>query len=309
MATFRLTLLIPTFNRSKELLRALRSVAEQRLDPALWECVVVDNASTDDTAKVVEQFAAEHPALHIRRVYEPTAGVSHARNRGLREAATELIASIDDDERINPDFLAAYLDFFDSHPEANVAGGKIIAEYPTGRPRWMSRWTERPIANPMDYGEEVRPFPKGALPGGGNMAFRREVALSYGFDTELGRVGGKLIGGEENDFFLRLRESGEELWYVPKAVMWHIIPAEKLTTEYLKRLSYHIGISQRRRALSRHELPKSHLKEVLKWVVTLLLIFALRPRQWIEVVRMRREISRGLFQKEPKTTNEAEKKQ
>ncbi|MBQ5619537.1 MAG: glycosyltransferase family 2 protein, partial [Alistipes sp.] len=46
----RLTLLIPTFNRSRELLRALRSVAEQRLDPALWECVIVDNNSTDDTA-------------------------------------------------------------------------------------------------------------------------------------------------------------------------------------------------------------------------------------------------------------------
>lgn len=162
---FRLTLIIPTYNRSCELLRALDSVAAQSLDPALWECIVVDNASTDDTAEAVARFAAEHPTLHIRRVYEPKAGVSHARNRGLREATTELIASIDDDERINPEFLAAYLRFFDAHPEANVAGGKIIAEYPTGRPRWMSRWTERPIANPMDYGEQVRPFPKGALPG------------------------------------------------------------------------------------------------------------------------------------------------
>lgn len=305
---FRLTLIIPTYNRSRELLRALDSVAAQSLDPALWECIVVDNASTDNTAEAVARFAAEHPTLHIRRVYEPEAGVSHARNRGLREATTELIASIDDDERINREFLAAYLRFFDTHPEAHVAGGKIIAEYPTGRPRWMSRWTERPIANPMDYGEQVRPFPKGALPGGGNMAYRREVALRYGFDTELGRVGGKLIGGEENDFFLRLRETGETLWYLPDAVMWHIIPPEKLTTEYLKRLSYHIGISQRRRAMSRHELLESQLKECLKWVVTLLLIFALRPWQWLQVVRMRSEISRGLFQKEPKTTNASVKK-
>lgn len=296
----RLTLLIPTFNRSRELLRALRSVAEQRLDPALWECVIVDNNSTDDTADAVARFAEEHPTLQIRRVVEPKAGVSHARNRGLQEARTELIASIDDDERINPDFLAAYLRFFDTHPEANIAGGKIIAEYPSGRPAWMSRWTERPIANPMDYGEEIRPFPKGALPGGGNMAFRRSVALRYGFDTQLGRVGGKLIGGEENDFFLRLVASGETLWYVPDAVMWHIIPEEKLTTEYLDRLSYHIGISQRRRARRDGKLPGALVAECAKWVVTLMLVFTLSPRQWVRVVRMRRQISRGVWQKEPK---------
>ena len=296
----RLTLLIPTFNRSRELLRALRSVAEQRLDPALWECVIVDNNSTDDTADAVARFAEEHPTLQIRRVVEPKAGVSHARNRGLQEARTELIASIDDDERINPDFLEAYLRFFDTHPEANIAGGKIIAEYPSGRPAWMSRWTERPIANPMDYGEEIRPFPKGALPGGGNMAFRRSVALRYGFDTQLGRVGSKLIGGEENDFFLRLVASGETLWYVPDAVMWHIIPKEKLTTEYLDRLSYHIGISQRRRALRDGKLPRALVAECAKWVATLLLGLTLSPRKWVRVVRMRRQISRGVWQKEPK---------
>ena len=296
----RLTLLIPTFNRSRELLRALRSVAEQRLDPALWECVIVDNNSTDDTADAVARFAEEHPTLQIRRVVEPKAGVSHARNRGLQEARTELIASIDDDERINPNFLEAYLRFFDTPPEANIAGGKIIAEYPSGRPAWMSRWTERPIANPMDYGETVRPFPKGALPGGGNMAFRRSVALRYGFDTQLGRVGGKLIGGEENDFFLRLVASGETLWYVPQAVMWHIIPAEKLTTDYLDRLSYHIGISQRRRALRDGKLSGALVAECVKWVATLLLGLTLSPRKWVRVVRMRRQISRGVWQKEPK---------
>ena len=296
----RLTLLIPTFNRSRELLRALRSVAEQTLDPALWECVIVDNNSADDTADAVARFAEEHPTLQIRRVVEPKAGVSHARNRGLQEARTELIASIDDDERINPDFLEAYLRFFDTHPEANIAGGKIIAEYPSGRPTWMSRWTERPIANPMDYGEEIRPFPKGALPGGGNMAFRRSVALRYGFDTQLGRVGGKLIGGEENDFFLRLVASGETLWYVPQAVMWHIIPAEKLTPDYLDRLSYHIGISQRRRALRDGKLPRALVAECAKWVATLLLVLTMSPRKWVRVVRMRHQISRGVWQKEPK---------
>ncbi len=303
----RLTLLIPTHNRSRELVRALESVARQELDPALWECVVVDNASTDDTAAAVERFAAEHPAMRLRRVYEAVPGVAHARNRGLLEATTDLIASIDDDERINPGFLGAYLRFFDEHPAAQVAGGRIIAEYPAGRPQWLSRWTEQPIANPIDLGGAVRPFPAGRLPGGGNMAFRRATALRYGFATELGRVGDRPIGGEENDFFDRLRADGVQLWYLPDAVMWHIIPPEKVTEGYFRRLAYHIGVSQRLRAELRGGLAAARLREAAKWLATLLLCCTLRPAQSLRLLVMRREITRGLFAKSPKKGRETTK--
>ena len=82
------------------------------------------------------------------------------------EAAGPIVAFIDDDERVNEAFLASYLHFFDANPDAVVAGGRIIAEYPEGRPSWMSKWTEMPIANPMDFGDAVRPFPAGRVPGG-----------------------------------------------------------------------------------------------------------------------------------------------
>lgn len=295
---YRITLVIPTYNRATSLVRALESVARQTLDPALWECLIIDNASTDNTVEAVMLFAAAHPELHIRLVREEQQGVAYARNRALHEATTEFICSIDDDERINEGFIEAYLRFFDNNPEAVVAGGRIIAEYEQGRPHWMSCWVERPIANPMDYGEVVRPFPRRALPGGGNMGFRRSAALQFGFATELGRAGGKLIGGEENDFLLRMREAGHTLWYLPDAVMWHIIPQEKCTDDYLRRLAYHIGISQRRRAILRGSLTKARLAEIAKWGATLLLLLTLSPAKGCRVVRMRREISRGLFGKE-----------
>ena len=294
----RLSLIIPTHNRARQLLVALRSVARQTADPAEWECVVVDNASTDDTAARFEAFAAEHPRLNLRRVYEPEAGVSHARNRGLREAQAAIVASIDDDERVNEEFIAAYLRFFDTHPAATVAGGRIIAEYVTERPRWMSRFTEMPVANPMDFGPDVRPFPRGRVPGGGNMAFRRPTALAYGgFDVTLGRVGRELIGGEENDLFERMLRGGETIWYVPDAVMWHIIPPEKLTEAYFRRLCYNIGRSQRLRAAIHDRRRKARFLEVLKWGATLLLCLTMRPAQARRLLLLRREISRGLFGK------------
>lgn len=303
---YRITLVIPTYNRAASLMRALESVARQTLDPALWECLIVDNASTDHTAEAVTLFAAKHPTLHIRLVREEQQGVAHARNRALQEATTELICSIDDDERINEGFIEAYLRFFDEHPDAVVAGGRIIAEYEQERPHWMSRWTERPIANPMDYGEQIRPFPRGALPGGGNMGFRRSIALQVGFATQLGRTGGRLLGGEENDFLQRMHEAGHTLWYLPNAVMWHIIPPEKCTDEYLCRLAFNIGISQRRRAELRGGVGRALLSEIGKWGATLILLLTMRPTKGLRLLRMRHHIARGLFtktaQRPPATT-------
>ena len=275
----RLSLIIPTHNRSERLIAALESVIRQDLPAADWECVVVSNNSTDDTVARFGDFAARYPGLNLRLVTEDGPGVSYARNRGIAETSAPLLVFIDDDERINPGFLRAYADFFDAHPDAVVAGGRIIAEYVTGRPAWLSKYTEMPIANPMDFGDAVRPFPAGRVPGGGNMAFRRSAALRYGgFDPSLGRVGRMLIGGEENDFFERLMRGGETCWYVPGAVMWHIIPPEKLTESYFRRLCYNVGVSQRLRAGMYRRYPKTLLFESLKWGATLLLSLTMPPR-------------------------------
>ena len=211
----RISLVIPTHNRAAQLVAALESVVRQDLPRDEWECVVVSNNSTDDTEARFAAFAAAHPGCGLRLVAEEGPGVSYARNRGLREAQAPLVAFIDDDERVNEGFLRAYLEFFETRPGAVVAGGRIVAEYPAGRPAWMSKYVEMPIANPMDFGERVRPFPAGRVPGGGNMAFRRAGLASYGgFDPTLGRVNGELIGGEENDFFERLLLGGETIWYL-----------------------------------------------------------------------------------------------
>ncbi len=272
----RLSLIIPTHNRSERLIAALES--------------------TDDTVARFGDFAARYPGLNLRLVTEDGPGVSYARNRGIAETSAPLLVFIDDDERINPGFLRAYADFFDAHPDAVVAGGRIIAEYVTGRPAWLSKYTEMPIANPMDFGDAVRPFPAGRVPGGGNMAFRRSAALRYGgFDPSLGRVGRMLIGGEENDFFERLMRGGETCWYVPGAVMWHIIPPEKLTESYFRRLCYNVGVSQRLRAGMYRRYPKTLLFESLKWGATLLLSLTMPPRKSLWLIRMRYEISRGLL--------------
>lgn len=296
----RLSLIIATYNRAEQLLVTLRSVAAQTAPVAEWECVVVDNNSTDDTAGRFEEFRRIYPALPLRRVFESRQGLSWARNRGIAETMGDIVAIIDDDERIAPEFVASYIAFFAAHPAVASAGGPIVAEYPEGRPAWMSRYTERPIANPIDLGPSPRPFPRGRIPGGGNMALRRTAVGRYGaFDPHLGRQGTRLLGGEESDLFARLRRGGEQCWYVPGAVMYHIIPPAKLTRDYFDRLCYNIGVSQRTRATIHGGLLRLWAGEAAKWCATLAIAggYCLTGRglraAWL--VRMRRRITAGML--------------
>ena len=160
----------------------------------------------------------------------------------------------------------------------------------------MSRYVERPVANPLDLGDRVRLFPAGRIPGGGNMALRRTAVERYGgFDPALGRVGGRLIGGEESDLFARLARAGERCWYVPDAVMWHIIPPEKLTDDYLARLAYNVGVSQQLRARRDGRYAAAVVREGGKWCATLVLACTMRPCRAVRLLRMRYRIACGLF--------------
>lgn len=296
----RLSIVIATYNRATLLLDALKSVIRQSAPAQEWECVVVNNNSSDNTSECFAEFASGHPEYNLRIVDEPNQGLSYARNRGIRESVGEYIAIIDDDEHIAEDFVAAYIRLFDEVPEAVAAGGPIVAEYPTGRPRWMSCYTERPIANTMYFGEEVREFPKGRVPGGGNMALRRSAIRRYGvFDTSLGYSGESLIGGEECDLFERLQIADAKYYYVPTAVMYHIIPREKLTKEYFARLSYNVGVSQLRRARLYRRVWRVRFVELSKWVATLLIALwytiTLQWRKGYYLILMRLNISRGLW--------------
>ena len=296
----RLSLVIATYNRAEQLMITLDSVAAQQCSCGEWECVVVDNNSSDNTRERVERFTAEHPELNLRYIFEQKQGLSHARNAGIAASVGDIIAFIDDDERIVEEFVEAYITLFDSYPDAMAAGGKIIADYPTGRPRWMSHYPELPIANPMDFGEEVKPFPKSRIPGGGNMAMRRRVFETIGvFDTSLGRTGKKLIGGEESDLFERMDKFSMRCYYVPRAVMYHIIPAEKLTAEYFDKLSYGVGISKRLRAEKEgfvQELIKDEKKKRFYTLIrAALYTLTLQPQKASWLWRMRKGISKGVF--------------
>jgi glycosyltransferase involved in cell wall biosynthesis len=297
----KLSLIIATYNRAQSLLRTLRSVVSQSAAPELWECIVVNNNSTDNTAEVFACFAAENQGFDLKMVTETKQGLSNARNAGITASKGEYVAIVDDDETLESSYIESYIEFFDSFPTAMAAGGAVRAEYESHRPRWMSHYTERMIANPIDLDVVVTLFPSSRVPAGGNMAFRREIFDRVGlFNPRLGRNGQSLIGGEENDLFARLRAAGELLYFVPNAAIYHHIPDAKLTDEYFDRLSYNVGRSKALRAQNDEEfselMASERRKRVVTYILAALYTIALQPIKGQYLIRMRKGIYKGIKQ-------------
>ena len=294
-----LSIIISTYNNSASLIRTLASVVLQDADNRLWECVVVNNASTDDTAKCFEAFAKQHAEVNLRMVDEPRKGLSYGRNCGIAAAKGQFVAFIDDDETIDKGFVSAYIDLFYNH-SAFAAAGALKVCYETARPKWMSHYTEKMIANPVDLGNKITTITRTIVPAGGNMAFNKEVFNIYGyFDTNLGRQGETLLGGEENEFFDRIRNLGERIFYTPKAVAYHHISDRKLTAEYFDKLSYGVGVSKRLRAekigAERELFADERKKRRYTLVLALLYLLCFQPQKAKWLLRMRRGISKGVF--------------
>jgi glycosyltransferase involved in cell wall biosynthesis len=117
---------IPAYNVRSYIGDALTSVLAQ--DLADWECIVVDDGSTDDTAAVVATF--DDP--RIRLVSQPNAGVSAARNEGIRQTSAEAIVFLDGDDTLHPTALRRLRESLMRHPEAVLAFGTSLRMTPSG---------------------------------------------------------------------------------------------------------------------------------------------------------------------------------
>ena len=181
-----ISVIICTYNREKFLPKALASLTEQTVGPNVYEIVIVNNNSTDNTEQISKEFIATHPELNIKYVVETQKGLSSARNRGIIESSSELIAFIDDDAEVEKNYLETAINFFNEHPTVSAMGGKVIPLYETGKePEWLSLplWG---LVTKVDWGNKTRRYPPSKYPAGCSMVFQKTVFDKVGmFNTNL----------------------------------------------------------------------------------------------------------------------------
>ncbi len=239
-----LTITICTYNRADYLKDTLAGLSVQTADYRQFEILVVNNNSTDHTVSVCSQFKKENPDLNFRMVTETVQGLSQARNRAFSEAASSHILYIDDDVRINPEFVEQGIGCLHQIPDLKCAGGRILVTFEGSDPGWIPSEL-MPMFGYRDLGDQKKIYPDDNFPCGCNMLIHKELFEKTGmFDTELGRKGPELTGSEEKAFFERVRKKGFNIWYLPELTLHHRIGENRLQKEYLRKQSIGIGFSE-----------------------------------------------------------------
>ncbi|MDE3237217.1 MAG: glycosyltransferase family 2 protein [Bacteroidota bacterium] len=246
----KISVVICTYNRAAYISEAMQSLYDQTLSKKLFEVIIVNNNSTDNTKEVCASYLQEHTDANFYFVEETQQGASFARNTGAAMAKAPLLCFMDDDAIADKDYLERIVTFFENHPDAGGLGGRIIPKYIPEEPKWMSYYVSSLVGN-FDYSPVATVFKPGKYPLESNMIIKTEDFHAVnGFNTALpGVVGTLRIGGEGKDFFYKLQALGKKIYYDPLIRVQHIVEVKKLTKEYMYRVASGIGRGERRRVL------------------------------------------------------------
>jgi len=226
----RITVIIPTHNGADRIEETIASLARQDLPRNEYEVIVVDNASTDDIRAVVEKVSQKH-GLNVRYVYEPRLGLHNARHAGAHNAKGKILAYTDDDVICDRAWLRELLNCYDSD-KVGCVGGKVLPKWEVPPPKWILRYPGALAL--LDRGNEVKELKWPETIYGCNFSIRRDVLFAVGgFNPEsFGKI---WLGDGEIGLLRKVYRAGWKVVYNPKAVVWHVIPKERLTLAYMKR--------------------------------------------------------------------------
>ena len=236
----KFSLVVCTCNRSERLKRMLISLREAVIPDGLsCEFILVDNNSDDYTRSVFEEVE-KHYESKIRYVFEGKRGISHARNRGIKEARGEIIGFTDDDVIVDKYWIQNIEKAFKEYDDVACVGGKILPIWEISKPKWLKPRLYDYLAL-LDYGESVTYMDSPNI-WGANFAVKSEMFKKYGlFDSNLGRIPGKLYSGEETEFLHRLQNAGEKILYYPLSIIYHCVSAHKMSKKYFRKWHFDAG--------------------------------------------------------------------
>jgi glycosyltransferase involved in cell wall biosynthesis len=245
-----LTIAIRTYNRAHCLPPLLDALKTQiQADTFSWEVVIVDNNSTDNTAKIIQTYQHNWlPHVPLRYIFESQQGAAIARRRAIQAAQGTWIGFLDDDNVPHPDWVKEIMAFTAEYPQAGAFSSQIHGQFEAEPPANFERIAiflpimERPTLFRFDRTRKD-------LPPGAGLVVRRQAWLES-VPTRLllqGPVRHSLaIKGEDNEALQHLKNAGWEIWHNPALHIDHHIPQSRLEPNYLLQFCRSSGYSRHR---------------------------------------------------------------
>jgi glycosyltransferase involved in cell wall biosynthesis len=239
-----LTVAICSYRRIGLLEATLRSMCDCDSIGTSWELLVVDNGCDPAVETLVETFRSRLP---VQYVPEPALGTSHARNRAVAQASAPIVLFTDDDVTFERQWLARMWQAIQQQSDCAFWGGRVEPVWPFAPPPWFS-----PGHCPM-LGDMVVRYQRGQQPRvwdaetdppfyTANLALRVTAMRQVGgFDTSVGHRGGRRMGMEDSLMVKAIAKQGGCGWYAADAVVYHPVPAERVTRRYAREFAWRQG--------------------------------------------------------------------
>jgi glycosyltransferase involved in cell wall biosynthesis len=221
-----ISVVIPLYNKEKSIRATLESVRAQSY--ADWECIVVDDGSTDNSREVAEQFKILD--FRFKILSKLNGGVCSARNRGIEEAKGEYIALLDGDDQWDKDYLTEQVKMIHDFPEAAMWGinfaelnkGKLIRKLETDLPDGYRGYVERYFQRPKRISD---------LFCSSSVVIRREAFDKVGMFDE------RIKYSEDSDMWFRIIANYPVAFY-DKYMVWYLYDAENRAMNRTRLLKY-----------------------------------------------------------------------
>ncbi len=221
------SIIISSRNRQESLARTLASLSSVSSSWDIpWELIVVNNASTDNTQAMLQEWTQDFPR-RLTVLQESRPGTSRARNRGIAHAQGRILFFTDDDMLVTKGWLPALCAAFQSDPDTGIAAGRTTLHNPASYPLSVRTGTTHQV-----YSHPSEPF----FLSGNNMAILTPLARALGgFDERLG--GGTRVGGaEDTDITYRVLKAGMRGRFAPEALAYH--DHDRLTDDAVRRVRF-----------------------------------------------------------------------
>ena len=216
----RLSVIIPVWNGASVISGALEALGQQTVDRALFEVIVVNNGSTDNTAKIVAGFP------HARLLSEPEPGSYRARNRGIAAARGDFLLFTDADCLPAADWIEKALEYCIRNPDALI-GGRVLLYRQERAGRFSTLYDEL-----TGFNQEWNLTQNRMCVTANWLCHRSTLDAVGGFNSEL-------LSGGDAECSRRLADSGAPLIYAPDMVVRH--PSRASIGELVKKKRRVIG--------------------------------------------------------------------
>lgn len=227
----KIDLCICTFRRAS-VVETLMSVQAASLPPTVaLRIIVIDNDHTDSARERVAGAAA-NMALPVQYIHAPAANISIARNAGLAAADADWVAFLDDDELAEPDWLAALV-ARQAETGADAVFGHSRADYGPDAPDWIVRG---------DFHSQFA-APRGDVVETGHTCNALLRWAGTPWQDQRFQLGRGRTGGEDTEFFFRLRRMGASYAIADASIVREEVPPQRLTLAWLLRRRFRIGQS------------------------------------------------------------------